>query len=386
MKPAQRSGFTLLEIMVALTAGGIALSSLYAIGSASTRHFREQQRISSAQTSLRSAMDMLKRDFQRAGYMSTPYSRYAGEACAEPAFAEDRWVGAINGLVKNAAKPATFDKDALNTNEFFSLDQVWLTGNFVTSSEYTVTTVTPDGQVTVPMGWQSFQRDFTEWNGVNAATCNLAAFQAAFPEGRMVRLHSMSGAYYYARVGQTNCTGDSTSSAQIVLKEQDIPAVCGLDSGWIAPVNTYWYHVVSPDAGTGEEDSRKQNVVLRRTEVDPAHRQVPLVGQVGANSVSIEDRTILDYVVRFNVDFLGILDGKVNFVPLTTTDFMNNPERVRGVVIDLAVRTSVADPDFTADVAKAAFKLNKGAGTGAARVRRMRAELLMPNMAFRNLR
>src|SRR5690348_14032512 len=78
-----RRGFTLLEVMVALAVGGIALGSLYAVGSASQRHFRQQQRISATQTSLRAAMDELKHDFQRAGYLGTPNSQMAGEICSD---------------------------------------------------------------------------------------------------------------------------------------------------------------------------------------------------------------------------------------------------------------------------------------------------------------
>jgi prepilin-type N-terminal cleavage/methylation domain-containing protein len=391
MKRAIRSkGFTLLEIMVSLTVGGIALGSIYAVGSASTRFFRDQQRISASQTSLRAAMATLKRDFQRAGFLSSPNTRYVGESCVEPLTVDSRWIGAVNGYVKNAPKPTRLDPDNLNSRaaEFFTVDQVWLTGNFATSGEYPNINVSPDGfVVSVPMGWQSFQRDFSNWTGANAANCDATAFQAAFPEDRLVRLHAQNGTFFYARVASTTCAGDTTGTATITLKDS-VPTTCNMNGGWIAPVNTYFYRVVN--AETSEDDAQRRVTVLRRSEVMAENRNNLLTAQVGAERVNVEDRALLDYVVKFNVSFLGWFPGtggvnRVSYVPMTQVEVVTNPHFVRGVILDVAVRTPQQEPDFTADVPTAAFKIWAGTNTGAARVRRMRAEMLMPNLANRNL-
>ena len=377
-----RAGFTLLEIMVSLTVGGIALSSIYAIGSASTRFFRDQQRISAAQTSLRGAMDVLKHDFERAGYLSSPNTRAVGEACAAAAFAQGGWVGAINGYTKNITKPGKFDPGNLNPSaaSFFTFDDVWLTGNFATSGEYANISVSADGiTVTIPMGWQSFQRDFTEWSGTAAGTCSLAVFQATFPNGRMVRLHGMNGTFFYARVNTSTCS-DATATATLTLQDA-VPSNCSMNGGWIAPVNTMYYHVA--DSNTQEDDALKRLVVLRRQEVLPSNRTQVLNVMQGSDSVPVEDRALLDYVVKFNVSFLGMFDGAFSRVPMTDLEYAAYPERVRGVIIELGVRTSQQDSEFTSLVPTAAFKVV--AGVGAARVRRLRAELLLPNIAYRNL-
>jgi prepilin-type N-terminal cleavage/methylation domain-containing protein len=387
-KSKARAGFTLLEIMISLTVGGIALGSIYAIGSASTRHFRGQSRISSAQTSLRAAMGTLKHDFQRAGFLSTPNSRIPGEVCAEIGSVEERWVGAVNNYAKRAAKPNHMDPDGLNSNvvngtdkDFFGTDQVWLTGNYATSGEYPNISVSSDGlTITVPMAWQSFQRDFTEWTGVNVSSCNAGVFEAAFAEDRLVRLHAQNGTFFYSRVSSTTCIGDATGAATVTLKDA-VPSVCNMNGGWIAPVNTMWYRVTN--AETADDDAQKRVTVLKRSEVKADARTTLLTAAVAADRIVVEDRTLLDFVVRFNVDFLGMFDGKVSYQPMTQAEWLANPERIRGVVLDVAVRTSQQETDFTNDVPVAAFKVYPG--LGAARVRRMHAELLLPNIANRNL-
>ncbi|HET8936003.1 MAG TPA: prepilin-type N-terminal cleavage/methylation domain-containing protein [Polyangiales bacterium] len=381
---AARSGFTLLEIMIALTVGGIALTSIYAIGSASTRHFQGQQRISAAQTSLRTAMAQLKHDFARAGFMSSPNTRLPGEVCSEPSNVEDRWVGAVNRYVKHATKPTQLDPDDLNPKptDFFTVDEVWLTGNFATSGEYPNISLSSDGLVvTVPMGWQSFQRDFAEWSGPSTADCNATVFQAAFPDDRLVRLHAQNGMFFYSRISSTTCVGGLTSAATITLKDA-VPIGCNMNGGWIAPVNTMFYRAVNAEGV--EDDMLKRNVVLRRSEVMPSARGTLLTATVGSDKIYVDDRALLDYVVRFSVDFFGAFNGPaVSHVAMTQAEWQSNPQRIRGVLLDVAVRTPQQETDFTADVPSAAFRLYQG--LGAARVRRLRAELLLPNVANRNL-
>src|SRR4029079_17046182 len=69
---SRRRGFSLLELMVARPLCGIAISSIYAVGAASTRTFHQQHQVASTQSSLRIAMGQIKSDFGRAGYMGTP--------------------------------------------------------------------------------------------------------------------------------------------------------------------------------------------------------------------------------------------------------------------------------------------------------------------------
>jgi hypothetical protein len=127
--------------------------------------------------------------------------------------------------------------------------------------------------------------------------------------------------------------------------------------------------------------------VLKRTEVMPEKRTDALESQIDGKTVVLEDRWLLDYVVRFKVDFLMLdpqrSNERISYVPMTEAEVLEAPQRIRGAIIDIAVRTPKQESDFTQDVQTAAFKLFEG--KGAARVRRMRAELLLPNIANRNL-
>jgi hypothetical protein len=371
--------------MIALAVGGIALSSIYAVGAASTRHFRQQQRISAVQTSLRSAMDQLKRDFQRVGFLATPNIEANGEACSLPGpplddptnTAGTGRLAAISAFSK-AVSPRPTELDPGNLNTWATLDSVTLMGNYATSGEYSGISISSDGlTVTIPMNWQSFRRDFTNWSGPSAGQCSSAAFSNAFAVGRMVRIHTLIERNFYTTIAAVVCAG--IVSATVTL-DAAIPAQCNANGGWIAPVNTLRYQAVNA-AGDETARSTNRNVVLRRTEIMPNNKANPLL-QAGTN-VPLDDRDILDYVVLFNVDFM-MTNGSansVNFMPSPVANVIARPEQVRGVVIDLAARTAEHEPEFSNMITGLAFRVL--ATPGAARVRQLHAEILLPNVAYR---
>lgn len=374
--------------MVALAVGGIALGSLYAVGSASQRHFRQQQRISATQTSLRAAMDELKHDFQRAGFLSTPNSQMAGEICSDAGGVDPKnKLAGVAGFVKRVQPPPSLDPTPLNDASYYTTDQVWLSGNYATSGEYAGISIESDGMtVDIPMDWESFHRDFTVWSGLGAGTCVFDTFAAAFPVGRMVRLHGLTERNFYSYVDSVTCNGSTKATVKLT---NVVPAVCNMTGGWIAPVNFMKYWVTDSTAAEGSRIGDNRVSVLRRTEVKPGSRDDVLA--LPGNTTSIDDRAILDYVVRFNVDFMlrsAANANVIDFVPTTDVLTNQNPERVRGVIIDLVARTAEHEPEFYSDKtnpmwSKYAFKVLST--QGAARVRRAHAEVLMPNIAYRQM-
>ena len=71
-------GFTLLELSFALTAGLIVAMGIVALSREATRTFHEEVRSAAAEATLRTAIDRLRADIQRAGFMST------GNIAADP--------------------------------------------------------------------------------------------------------------------------------------------------------------------------------------------------------------------------------------------------------------------------------------------------------------
>jgi type II secretory pathway pseudopilin PulG len=65
------AGFTLVELTVAMVAGLIVAMGIVALSRAATKTFNEEIRSSAAESALRTAVDRLRADLQRAAFMST---------------------------------------------------------------------------------------------------------------------------------------------------------------------------------------------------------------------------------------------------------------------------------------------------------------------------
>jgi prepilin-type N-terminal cleavage/methylation domain-containing protein len=67
----RQNGFTLIELTVSLVAGLIVALGIMALSREATRTFNEEVRGAAAEATMRTAIDRLRADLQRAGYMST---------------------------------------------------------------------------------------------------------------------------------------------------------------------------------------------------------------------------------------------------------------------------------------------------------------------------
>ncbi len=387
----RRGAFTLLELMVSLTIGGLAISSIYAIGAVTSRQFHQQQGIANAQTSLRLALDQLKRDISRAGYLGTPWANAPGQSCGtvnapldDPA--NSGRLGAFShfsdNVIINAANSGV-DPTNKNAANGFTADDLVMFGNYSTSSEYPgVSRGANSNQIFISQSWQSFQHDFTDWYNSPSVGFDPAAFQSAFLLQRVIRITATNGLRHFAQVtavqapvaGETKPVGITFSPA--------VPGGCWdkIDGARVSPMNAIRYTVLNA-AGGGDPVAQ-----LVRMEVDPTDKTNVLAGTT--------PRSLLDFVVEFNLSF--VLNGVTavnqpdNYAPGVPTPLgaatVNvNTELIRAVVIDLAVRTPQQDPRLPWTQAGCAnlrcFQVSDVA-PGAARVRRARAEVFVPNVAF----
>jgi len=428
MKPKRRihdrqRGFTLIELMVALTCGALAITSIYAVGAAATRQFHQQQQIANAQTSLRMALDQVKRDIARAGYLATPNASLPGQsaecgvdaAVHNPALSGS--LAAISRFVNNiptAAGPATnVDASGQGRNRAFgfTVDELTLFGNYATAAEYNGVTLMPaNDEVAISDNWHAFHVDFTNWAldpSPQVLDFDAVAFARAFTVGRLLRLRTTSGLLHFAVIsGVTAPNPDLATGTDVRVRfAPAVPPACAaqVTGGQVAPVNAIRYIVRNATADSLDDDRQAgafgPRAHLLRQEVEPGDKAT-LLGADPANN-----RVILDYVVGFNVDFtmtnarlLGETDEYLPGVTTTTTippdmreadqvRINNNPERIRSALIELAVRLPEHDVNFQ-------FRRCTPTGTppdlcsyqvfdraGAARVRRMRAEVFLPNVA-----
>lgn len=389
---SRRAGFTLLELMVALTVGTIVIVAVLTVGSSSSRHFQEQQRIGVTQRSLRMGIDRLRRDIARAGYMGVTDSLNGGvRMCPTPptprrvsaiGFTNDDPDGnAALGLINGPANGV-------------SADRLVLTGNFETDEGYLVRSLDATGSmVFLQTDWLAFRRSFVLTEGFSA-TVDTERFRQVFAAGRMLHIETPNRMHYVVQI--TGTTIDSSGNIAAVRFAPSIgldnPCMRGLGQGsLVAPISEIEYFVGVPPAGSvlapRAADVTGTNTVLYRRELN-MNTGAPIPGS---------ERAVVEYAVDFNLDF--ILDTQLNrTLPPTIVRqsgaeaqvaVRNNPWMVRGIVASVAARTPEQEPRFGWPDAWGArrppgepltrYRVFPGR-RGAARVRQMVTEVQVPNL------
>ncbi|MEM9073754.1 MAG: prepilin-type N-terminal cleavage/methylation domain-containing protein [Myxococcota bacterium] len=379
----RQAGFTLVEMMAALTAGLVAISAIYTISSASSKHFHEQQRISQTQMALRMGMSRLTRDISRAGFGGSPNTQAelnTGVACGRPP----------NGGHFSAVQFLDGQDTARLPNAAFNgvqADRIRLVGNYATAELFRAMPggggVSPT-QLVIQADWQSFRRSF----GVIGTTYDPEAFEEVFRPGRVLHIQTIGGQHFYPEITSSVGTNQTVTFTPSF--------VCGgerMNMALVAPLSRVEYRVVDntdPDVQLGNlfnvADGPRgfANAVLVRQELDSANR--PIRGS---------EQVVLEYVA--NVDFQFIVDTTIgvgtapNFVleqGALAPNVTNFPHRIRSVIVNLSARTADHDPTFPIPPGFAApapgqpitrYQVVPGL-LGAARVRSMRSEVQLRNM------
>jgi hypothetical protein len=239
--------------------------------------------------------------------------------------------------------------------------------------------------------WHSVQADFG-WNPGNGAATTVMNPQEivrTFPNGSLIRIQTRTGRRHFATLGAAPTV---SGNAITFTFNPPMSSLCQseADFGWIAPLRIVRYGVELSSANSLDTDRVTGNTFAQLTR---SILQAPAMTPIG------QSRAILDYAATFNVSFVmnannlpGQTDSYVigrtvdEIAPGTEMAAVNNfPERVRSLVVELGVRAPDVDPGMVWPCpwqSCMALHPNTVAGSPAARVRVLRSEVFLPNIAF----
>jgi prepilin-type N-terminal cleavage/methylation domain-containing protein len=387
-----RHGFTIIEVLVALGLTGVVAIGLYTLSAVASQTFQQQQRVSEMQLRLRSAMEILRADIQRAGYQATPNSVFDPSICPR----RDPQLFAVALSVDNP-NPTHLAAD----NRFINPVRMMLVGNFASTDEYKIGGVNGT-RVLIQHRWD-------EWRRVTSAQ-DMARI---FPIGGLVRLRSLDGSIQFGTVSGINYRDSLQPITLMPSVDLTIPVTindglttgCGLNSsiGWIAPVSVIDYRIANVGATQTNAYAGSPQFSLGKT--DLVRRRYTIAG--GALTPDPVSETIVsEYAVDFAIG--AVMDNGGGLPePVFTRYAPGDPalnlllpmpnvgasfaHRLRSLTFRLSVRDRAQDPDFGwiqragANQPLSRFRVN-AAMPGAARVRTATSEITLINIASRGLR
>jgi prepilin-type N-terminal cleavage/methylation domain-containing protein len=386
----RRAGFTLVELMVALTTGLVAIGTIYTFSTGATRFFQQQSAISQTQQGVRVAFERLRRDVSRAGFGGVPFGNLVhGPIPTMRVQAVEICDGNGLGRIPNEAE------------NFTHADRLILTGNYETGDTYLAAAIGAGGtSITFQQTWPAFQRSFGDRI---SNVCIQSQFDNVFQAGRLVHVKSREGGHFFATIAGTaaNCAVQLATGLPVGTS-----FLAGVGEGAVVtPLSRIEYTVLDQPqlAAAGLGNLVSTNPAAQALGDVPAVlvRRELTFGTSPCGNDTVRPNTteiVLEYVAHFDVDAISDTAIPPNLPALIFEDDglvqtrssgvvqILGPHQFRSLVVSLAGRTPAIDRNVPwvprtdpATQPLSRFRVNPN-DTHAARVRSIRSEITLPNL------
>ena len=442
----KNSGFTLIELMVAMVIGLTAITSVYTLGSAMSKQFYEEQRLATSQGTSRVAIMELRRDVSRAGLFGSPNGTLEPTCDGSPP--DLPLLSGGNGPMGAFQYYSNTDLSVLDpdsNNPEVSADRLRVLTSLYLTDQLLVHSTSVAGDVVVlQSGNQAYRRTFawgqsagpftsgstptyldgtlgwdSAWAGESASWKGIAQKGArAFQTGSILHIETPEGRHFFRSVfGKTGNAQDEiriTVTPSLPVGTACLPGAA--EGATVAPLQWVEYAIVDPFNATAVGSDFFDFDGMFYIDLDPTNpafnlknttasdlRESPnrvlvrrILDSTTGNVRASTTQVIAEFVTNFQVSFVMDTNSgnptapSLSGNPITGTSAQAavnaNPEQVRSVIIELGIRNPLEDPDVE--------KLSADGGTrfevdenqqGSARVRHMKIEIPVMNVARRNL-
>lgn len=431
-------GFTLVELMVSLVAGLIIAMAVVGLAKQATTTFHEEVRAGSAEGQVRSAVERLRLDLVRAGYMSTGNIKLDPKIVRRPTDTTGSRYTVLNNmtavrLFQAGSVNAQTNVDNLMTNNLLAPDALQLTGNFTSTDEYSGRYAQSGGTCGGPrillgsppsLPQQDDAAVFHLLKG--GATGVKRVFIPADSHDFVVRVTDSVGCTHYAPAcdaglvsGQAYVDLRADANGHGIVTQEQAASTCGGSTSnetvFVAPIQTVRWSIarradtaLDPNNGlepaTHKLDLVRQFVDAAGTLLDPATQASdPEPERVAEWAIDLKFGFTVDRALSAaTVGTSGVIesfepDSATNATWAGTVATQNvgdpGPQRIRAVRFRVAVRSPM--PDRRADIAPPLVPGYTGTYryrfcvdnaplatcTRFARVRTITSEVSLPNQA-----
>lgn len=139
---AARRGFTLIEIMVALSAGVLVSIAAFAISKNANNFYQQEARIAATQLSLTLGLNRLTADLQRASFLSTPNAYSDPMVCRHSSWSSATGLNRLAGIT---VKQGSLGSSTQSGQNGMKPDQIIIGGAFDVAESFTVQCVLSGG-------------------------------------------------------------------------------------------------------------------------------------------------------------------------------------------------------------------------------------------------
>jgi hypothetical protein len=411
-RPSLR-GFSLVELMVALTGGLFVSVIVFAMARQGTRFYQQETRVAEATLAATIGMQRLRADIGRAGYMSSAFVGNINDS--DPNLCMS-YAGANQLLLKNMRSIQIEQNGSLGATTDpgkagIKTDIIQLSGAYQNSDRFIAGYLQKlNGTQYVPL-----QPNIGALARLRYVTLTLAdrtsLLASLFPAGRLLRVVNQYGRVAYGLINSTSPTGDPTNSLPTILlkADPDIPmqgganAVCTFSGVGVEVnvVNFYRYRIADLK-GDAIYKSTFGQLFSTLSDANPAnaHRTElireeldPTTGSTFATDPPTPPEIVAEYAVDLHFEGLVTPPVGAGQTSLTMTktegalyaiakgDPTGQPQRIRSIRARLSVRSREADRSSNVPSSMTGlYRIAVGDTANTfARVRTVQTDIAIPN-------
>lgn len=395
------AGFTLVELMVALS-GGLFLSMVvFALARDTTRFYQREGRIASATLAGAVGFDRLKADIERAGYLSTPNIQADPRNCTLVAAGTPAGLQALASLriftdTPNLTSQAAFQANA-NAGQTILPDQIVLSGSYAATDEFMVADATDGTTITLQTNNPAMAR--LGYLNTSVASEQKALLEGVFGStpGQILRYKDRKGMLYFGQIASVAGGPQPSVTLTTALPlMRGATNTCGIDGRGtgdsVNVVNLVRYRVMDVQKDTTLYPLWKPLFDASKGAVGEDNRTELVRDMLDGASNSIAGTTdiVAEYAVDLEFSVMGqLVPNTPSLAPATPPSAAFNtyfaaaqtgdrPQGVRIVRTRLSVRSREGDRAAAIPGGLYRFKLS-GTTNDWARVRTFQADVALPN-------
>jgi Tfp pilus assembly protein PilW len=402
---ARRRAFTIVEVLVALSAGVLVSMAAFALSKNATNFFQHEARVSSAQLAVTLGLNRIANDLSRASFLSTPNAQADPMVCKDASWSNANGLRSLAGVQITPGGLTATSQSGVNG---FSPETLIVGGSLDAAESFTVQCVlsgaggAPSLQLQDPIYDNAMARVMAS---LATGETLLSRLNTIFVPGRFVQiLDPASGYKLYGVIGSGTPVAVAGNVATVQLAQ--VPAIptkpaspCGIlappscgagllvsvvyrakyDIRSLAGVAGAYSAMVAPTAATGDAGRTE----LVRVELDSTGAEKPASLQL-VSEYAVDMRFGLTVTSKVQNDIYNpsITTYELGDSTATATmhtlagDVINStakPQLIRSVQVRLATRTRAPDRDTDLPTGKDGrrlhFSLNPALRPGYARVR-----------------
>jgi type II secretory pathway pseudopilin PulG len=202
---SRSSGFTLVELMVALTGGLFVTAAVFVLSKQATSLYQSEARLSNATLGAVVGFERLRVDIERAGFLSSPNVARDPKVCGTP---DASWPKSTSGngqylqhLSSLYIEASTTAPALLTTTNKITPDEITLAGSYASADQFDTVAIQNDGVnnvVTLAAGSPPMAR--LGYPAAPDAATQRALLLSVFGIGRVLRIVDSSGKEQYGSI------------------------------------------------------------------------------------------------------------------------------------------------------------------------------------------